>query len=58
MIPSYGVHHFHESQSDGMDQLDFSDDYFSLKNNTISLLFMWILWDESVGKYLHTLLNG
>ena len=29
-----------------------------LKNNTISLLFMWILWNKSGGKYLHTLLNG
>mgnify|MGYP006891486205 CR=1 FL=1 len=27
-------------------------------NNTISLLFMLILWNKSVRKYLHTLLNG
>ena len=39
------------------EEINFSDDYFSLKNNTISLLFMWILWNKSACKYLHTLLN-
>ena len=38
-------------------KLNFADDYFSLKNKTISLLFMWILWNKSDRKYLHTLLN-
>ena len=41
-----------------MSKFKFSDDYFSLKNNTISLLFMWILWNKPVCKYLDTLLNG
>ena len=27
-------------------------------NNTISLLFMLILWNKSGRKYLHTLFNG
>ena len=40
------------------EKIDFSDDYFSLKNNTISLFFMWILWKKSDCKYLHSLLNG
>ena len=40
-----------------MNQINFSDDYFFLTNNTISLLFMWILWNESACKYLHSLLN-
>ena len=29
-----------------------------LTNNTISLLFMLILWNKSGRKYLHTLFNG
>ena len=41
-----------------MNKINFSNNYFLLMNNTISLLFMWILWNESGGKYLHTLLNG
>ena len=30
---------------------------FFLTNNIISLLLMWILWNESARKCLHTLLN-
>ena len=41
-----------------MNQINFSDDYFLSTNNTNCLLFMWILWNESDGKYLQNLLNG
>ena len=41
-----------------MNEINFSDDYFLSTNNTNSLLFMWILWNESDSKYLHNLLNG
>ena len=40
-----------------MNKMNFSDDYFLLTNNTISLLFMWILWNKSGCKSLHTLRN-
>ena len=40
-----------------MNKLTFQMIIISLKNNAISLLFMWILWNKSVSKYLHTLLN-
>ena len=35
-----------------MNKLNFSDDYFLLTSYTISLLFMWISWNESARKYL------
>ena len=41
-----------------MNKTNFSDDYFLLTNNTISLLFMCILWNKSGRKYLHTLRNA
>ena len=41
-----------------MNKINFSDEYFLLTNNTISLLFMWILWNKSGSKCLHTLHNG
>ena len=41
-----------------MNKINFSDDYFLLINNTISLLFIWILWNKLAGKCLHTLHNG
>ena len=40
-----------------MNQINFSNDYFLLIINNILLLFMWTLWNESVGKCLHTLHN-
>ena len=40
-----------------MNKINFSADYFLLTNNTISLLFMWILWNKSASKCLHTLHN-
>ena len=41
-----------------MNKINFSDYYFLLINNTISLLFIWILWNKLAGKCLHTLHNG
>ena len=41
-----------------MNKINFSDEYFLLTNNTISLLFMWILWNKSGSKCLHILHNG
>ena len=39
-----------------MNEINFSDNYFFSANNIISLLFMWILWNESARKCLYTLL--
>ena len=41
-----------------MNLINFPDDYFLLILNKILFLFMWILWNQSVCKCLHTLLNG
>ena len=41
-----------------MNKINFSDDYFLLTTNTISLLFMWIVWNKSGSKWDHTLHNG
>ena len=35
-----------------MNEINFSDDYFFSTNNIISLLFMWILWNESAGIFI------
>ena len=40
-----------------MNKITFSDDYFLLIINIIPLLFMWILWNKSACKWLHTLLS-
>ena len=40
-----------------MNKITFSDDYFLLIINIIPLLLMWILWNKSARKWLHTLLS-
>ena len=40
-----------------MNKITFSDDYFLLIINIIPLLLMWILWNKSACKWLHTLLS-
>ena len=35
-----------------MNEINFSDDFFFSTNNIISLLSMWILWNESAGIFI------
>ena len=41
-----------------MNKINPSDNYFLFTITTILLLFIWILWNESDRKCLHTLQNS